>query len=283
MCGLTMAGFSPTPQVPRVRAAWPRELRRAAVLLSAGSVLYWLAFAYGGWTIWIDGVGIIYMDLLLAWGGVLLNVLAWPDLWDGLRDLVAAHPEETDALVARRSFFTTLALVAGAVIFLPLQYHVTSANQAWVLILYISAFPFLAWIFIPTLALHGILFGRTANYLDAPSRRLAEAGIVVLFSVAAAPTPAPPRGPGPPPLGRPRPGPRRDGPAHDADAAEADRFSTMLRRKTIQVESPRQTKSKGFYNTVSFLQQHTSSILRKLLITFCFREAPHGLFPPRNG
>ena len=183
-----MAGFSPTPQVPRVRAAWPRELRRAAVLLSAGSVLYWLAFAYGGWTIWIDGVGIIYMDLLLAWGGVLLNVLAWPDLWDGLRDLVAAHPEETDALVARRSFFTTLALVAGAVIFLPLQYHVTSANQAWVLILYISAYPFLAWIFIPTLALHGILFGRTANYLDAPSRRLAEAGIVILFSVAAATT-----------------------------------------------------------------------------------------------
>ena len=54
--------------------------------------------------------------------------------------------------------------------------------------MYTSAFPFLAWIFTPTLALHGILFGRTANYLDAPSRRLAEAGIVILFSVAAATT-----------------------------------------------------------------------------------------------
>jgi len=186
MCGLTMAGSSPTSREPRVRAVWPQELRRAAVLLSAGSLLYWLAFAFGGWTLWIDGVGILYMDLLLAWVGVLLNVLAWPDLWDGLRDLVVDHPTETDALVARRSFFMTLALVAGAVVFLPLQYHVVSANQAWILLLYISAFPFLAWIFIPTLALHGILFGRAANFLDGPSRRLAEAGVIVLFAVAAA-------------------------------------------------------------------------------------------------
>lgn len=158
------------------------------MLLSAGAVLYWLAFAFGGWTIWVDGIGILYMDLLLAWVGVLLNVLAWPDLWDGLRDLVTAHPRETDALVARRAFFTAIALVAASAVLLPLQYHITSANQAWVLILYISAFPFLAWLFIPTLALHGILFGRAANFLDAPSRRLAEAGVMILFAVAAATT-----------------------------------------------------------------------------------------------
>jgi hypothetical protein len=158
------------------------------VLLSAGAALYWLAFAFGGWTIWVDGIGILYMDLLLAWIGVLLNVLAWPDLWDGLRDLVAGHPQATDALVARRAFFTTLGLVAAAIVFLPIQYHVTSANQIWVLVLYISSFPYLAWLFIPTLALHGILFGRAANFLDAPSRRLAEAGVMILFAVAGATT-----------------------------------------------------------------------------------------------
>ncbi len=158
------------------------------MLLSAGAVMYWLAFAFGGWTIWVDGIGILYTDLLLAWVGVLLNALAWPDLWDGLRDLVAAHPQETDALVARRSFFMCIALIAGAVVFLPLQYHVTSASQAWVLILYISAFPFLAWLFIPTLALHGILFGRAANFLDASAKRLALAGVTILFAVAGATT-----------------------------------------------------------------------------------------------
>ncbi len=158
------------------------------MLLSAGAVLYWLAFAFGGWTIWVDGIGILYMDLLLAWVGVLLNLIAWPDLWDGLRDLVLAHRDATDALVARRAFFTSIALVAGALVFLPLQYHVTSASQAWVLILYISAFPFLAWLFIPTLALHGILFGRAANFLDPASKRLALAGVMTLFAVAGATT-----------------------------------------------------------------------------------------------
>ena len=32
-------------------------------------------------------------------------------------------------------------------------------------------------------------------------------------------------------------------------------FHIPMRQKTIQVDSPRQTKSKGFYNTVSFMQQ----------------------------
>ncbi len=181
-----MAGSSPTPHDSRL--LWSRELRRAAVLLAGGAVLYWIAFALGGWTIWVDGIGILYMDLLLAWLGVLLNVFAWPDLWDGLRDLVAAHPKSTDAVVARRSFFMTLALVAAAIVILPLQFHVVSANQLWVFVLYISAFPFLPWIFIPTLALHGILFGRAANFLDGPARRMTAAGVMILFAVAAATT-----------------------------------------------------------------------------------------------
>jgi hypothetical protein len=43
----------------------------------------------------------------------------------------------------------------------------------------------------------------------------------------------------------------------------------MLRRKTIQVDSPRQTVSKDFYNTVLFLQQRTLSFRCKAL---SFRE-----------
>jgi len=79
-----MAGFSPTPRAPRARALWPRQLHRAAAFLAAGSILYWLAFVFGGWTVWIKDGGVVYMDLLLAWVGVLLNALAWADVWGGL-------------------------------------------------------------------------------------------------------------------------------------------------------------------------------------------------------
>ncbi len=188
MHGLTMAGTSPTLRAPRVRALWPRQLHRAAICLSAGSVLYWFAFAFSGWAIWIDHVGIVYMDLLLAWVGVLLNALAWPDLWDGLKGLVASHPGKVDALVARRSFYVSLGLVAAAVAILPVQYRGIGPTGLWVLVLYISAFPYLAWLFVPTLALHGILFGRVGNFLDGPSRRLTDVGAMVLFAVAAATT-----------------------------------------------------------------------------------------------
>ncbi len=183
-----MAGTSPSPRVTRNATAWPQELRRGAMYLAAGGVFYWMSFAFGGWTIWVPNGGIIYVDLLLAWVAVLLNIAAWPDLWDGLRDLVALHPKGTDALVARRSFFMTVALMAGAIILLPLQYHVVASTETWILLLYISAFPFLAWIFIPTLALHGILFGRVGNFLTPSARRLTDLGVVVLFAVAAATT-----------------------------------------------------------------------------------------------
>ena len=183
-----MAGLSSSHRVPPNAAAWPQELHRAAGYLAASGVLYWMSFAFGGWTIWIANLGIVYMDLLLAWVAVLLNILAWPDLWDGLRDLVATHPGQTDALVARRSFFMTLGLVAAALVFLPLEYHVVSSTETWILVLYVSAFPFLAWIFVPTLALHGILFGRVGNLLAPSARRLADVGAMVLFAVAAATT-----------------------------------------------------------------------------------------------
>lgn len=183
-----MAGSSPTPRVSRAAIAWPQELHRGAIYLAVSGVFYWMSFAFGGWTVWVSGAGIVYMDLLLAWVAVLLSIAAWPDLWDGLRDLVAVHPRETDALVARRSFFMTLGLVAAAIVFLPLQYHVVASTETWILVLYISAFPFLAWIFVPTLALHGILFGRVGNFLTPSARRLTDVGAMILFAVAAATT-----------------------------------------------------------------------------------------------
>lgn len=183
-----MAGFSPTPRVTKPREIWPGQLHRGALWLAAGSVLYWLAFAFSGWTVWIKGVGVVYMDLLLAWIGVLLNTLAWPDLWDGLKGLVGSHGKETDALVARRSFYMVLAMVGVAALILPLQYRMIAPTGLWMLSLYISAFPYLAWLFIPTLALYGILFGRAGNFLDSTSKRLTDAGAMVLFAVAGATT-----------------------------------------------------------------------------------------------
>ena len=183
-----MAGSSPSPRVSKVRAIWPSQLHRGAAWLAAGSVLYWLAFAFSGWTVWVRGVGIVYMDLLLAWVGVLLNTLAWPDLWDGLKGLAGSHREDTDALVARRSFFMVLAFVAVGAVLLPLQYRVIGPGGLWILTLYIAEFPYLAWLFIPTLALYGILFGRVGNFLDGTSKRLTDAGAMILFAVAAATT-----------------------------------------------------------------------------------------------
>jgi len=52
----------------------------------------------------------------------------------------------------------------------------------------VSAFPYLGWTFVPILALHGVLFGRVAWYLESRSRRIADAGAMLLFAVAAATT-----------------------------------------------------------------------------------------------
>ncbi len=188
MTAPTMAGTSPTPRTNRGFTSWPRELHRGAVYLAAGGLLYWMSFAFDGWTVWINDLGVIYMGLILAWIAVLLGVMAWPDLWDGLRDLLAAHPGETDAVVARRSYFVTLLLVAAAVALLPLAYHVVPTLQSWFVVLYISTYPYLAWVFIPTLALHGILFGRVGNFLAPSAKWLTDAGAIILFADAAATT-----------------------------------------------------------------------------------------------
>ncbi len=183
-----MAGSSSAARPSRAVTLWPQELHRAATYLAAGGLVYWMAFAFEDWTIWISNLGIIYMGLILAWVAVLLGFMAWPDLWDGLRDLLAAHPKETDALVARRSYFMTLLLVVAAIVLLPIGYKVVPTLQAWFVALYISSFPYLAWIFIPTLALHGILFGRAGNYLAPTGKRFTDVGAMILFAVAAATT-----------------------------------------------------------------------------------------------
>ncbi len=182
-----MAGSPPKPRVPRA-GPWREEIHRAAGYLAASSVFYWMAFAFAGWTIWIPSMGLVFMDLLLAWVAVLVSAAAWPDLWDGLRDLLAAHPKHEDALVARRAFFMALFLFVVAILVLPLQYHVLPAAEAWFLTLYITTFPYVAWLFVPTLALHGILFGRVADFLSPGPRRLSDLGSAILFAVAAATT-----------------------------------------------------------------------------------------------
>lgn len=176
-----------------VRAAsrsgfWPIELHRAALLLGASAALFWSSFAVGRWTISVPDAGPVYMDLLLAWVAVLLHVAAWPPLWAGLKNLRARQPTEGHAVVAWRSFVLTLVLILGAVVILPLQYHSFASRDGWVLILYVTAFPYLGWMFIPVLVLHGVLFSRVASYLEPRSRYIAKAGAFTLLLVAAATT-----------------------------------------------------------------------------------------------
>lgn len=184
-----MAGFSPHPRAVARRPSWPQELHRASILLGVGSILYWSSFVIGPTMWWLPSFGgAIYVDLLLAWIAVLVQVAAWPSLWGGLRDLLARHPKETSPTLAWRAFLLTLLLSLTAAAFLPIEYHTVASSEAWLLVLYVSAFPFLAWTSIPVLALHGIVFGRVANYLDGRPRFVADLGAFLLFAVAAAST-----------------------------------------------------------------------------------------------
>src|SRR6266699_1311974 len=169
--GPDMAGSFPHPRASRT-AAWPRELQRASLLLGIGAALFWTSFAVGRWIVVVPSFGPTYVDLILAWVAVVVHVSAWPDLWIGLRHLRSRDPKEGDAAVA----------------VLPLQYHAIASTDAWLIAVYVTAFPYLAWTFLPVLALHAILFGRVANYLDPRSRYLIDAGALVLFAVAAATT-----------------------------------------------------------------------------------------------
>ncbi len=182
-----MAGF-PFARTSIHFASWPRDLHRGALLLGVGSLVYWSSFAIGRVVLWVPYLGILFLDLFLAWIAVLLHVAAWPRLWAGLRDLRARRPRETSPVLAWRAFLLTLALVLSAVVLLPLQYRSYGSTDAWFVVLYMTAFPYLAWTFVPLLALHGVLFGRIAFYLDRASRRITDLGAAILFSVAAAST-----------------------------------------------------------------------------------------------
>lgn len=183
-----MAGSSPTPRAAAPSPTWPRDLHRAAVFLAASGTCYWFSYALQGSTIWLGGIGGIYLDVLLAWFAVLLNVATWPDLYSGLRGLKAARPSDRSAVLAWRAFLLTIVLVVAGLVFLPLRYHATTSTETWLLVLYVSAFPFLGWTFVPILALHGILFGRVGDYLRPWPRAAAQFGAGLLFAVAAATT-----------------------------------------------------------------------------------------------
>ena len=183
-----MAGSFPHPRGTLRRAAWPRQLQRAAILLGASGFLFWSSFAVGRWIVSTSDSGPIYVDLLLAWGAIVVHVGAWPDLWSGLRGLLAQQREETSPVLAWRAFLMTLVLILAALMVLPLEYHVTASPQAWLLVLYVTSFPYLAWTLVPVLGLHGILFGRVASYMEPRARTIIDLGAFVLFAVAAAST-----------------------------------------------------------------------------------------------
>lgn len=186
-CGL-MAGSLVRFRISHHRALWPRELRQAALLLGASAALYWSSFAVGPWIVYLPDAGPVYLDLLLAWFAVIIHVAAWPNLWVGLQDLRGRAPQDDDAVVAWRSFLLTLIMILAAIILLPLGYHSIASLDAWIMVVYVTAFPYLGWTFVPILALHGILFGRVANFLESRPRQVAYAGAILLFAVAAATT-----------------------------------------------------------------------------------------------
>jgi len=169
-------------------AFWPRELHRGALLLGASAALFWCSFAVGRWIVPTVEFGPIYIDLLLGWVAVIVHVAAWPNLWIGLRDLRGRQPRDDHPVIAWRSFVITLIMILAAVVILPIEYHSLASTDAWMFVVYVTSFPYLGWTFVPILALHGVLFGRVAYYLESRSRRLADAGAVVLFAVAAATT-----------------------------------------------------------------------------------------------
>ncbi len=183
-----MAGSFRLSVAARHHASWPRELHRGALLLGASAAIFWCSFAVGRWIVSTVEFGPIYVDLLLGWVAVLVHMAAWPNLWIGLRDLRGRQPRDDHPVIAWRSFMITLVMILAAVVILPIEYHSLSSTDAWIFVVYVTSFPYLGWTFVPILALHGVLFGRVAYYLESRSRRLADAGAVVLFAVAAATT-----------------------------------------------------------------------------------------------
>jgi hypothetical protein len=181
-----MAGPPSTPQRARHLASWPRELHHSGLLLAAGGALFWMSFVFGNAILWIPNVGAIHIDLVLAWTAVLFDIAAWPSLWVGLRDLCHRRPGEKDPILAWRAFVLSLALAISSLAILPLEYRGLSSPWTVLLLIYLSAFPYLVWTFVPILALHGIIFARVGRYLDPRSRHLTRIGAILLFAVALA-------------------------------------------------------------------------------------------------
>ena len=165
---------------------WPRRLHHAAILLAVGGALFWLSFAASGFLLSFPGLGLVQLDLLLAWLAVVVDIAAWPSLWVGLRDLRLRAADEGDAVVAGRAFLVSIGLFLAGLAVLPIEYGVTTSPLAWLFLLYLFALPFLVWSFVPTLALHGIIFARVSRYLDARSENLARVGVTLLFAAALA-------------------------------------------------------------------------------------------------
>jgi hypothetical protein len=170
------------------RGSWPRELHRGALLLGVSAALFWSSFAIGRLIVSFPDSGPIYVDLLLGWVAVLVHVASWPNLWVGLRDLRGRQPRDDHPVIAWRSFVVTLVMIVAAVVILPIEYHSLASTDGWIFIVYVTSFPYLGWTFVPILALHGILFGRVAYYLESRSRWMADVGAILLFAVAAATT-----------------------------------------------------------------------------------------------
>ena len=176
-----------------VRPSWARALQRAALLLAAlllaaSVALFGSSLAVGRWTVSLPGSEFIYGDVLLAWIGVVAYVSAWPNLWAGLRDLQARRPTDSNGVVAWRSFSLCLLVAVATVVVLLLQYHALASADVWIFIVSWPIMRFAGWSLVPTLALHGIIFGRVARSLEPPFQYLTDLGALILFAVAAATT-----------------------------------------------------------------------------------------------
>jgi len=178
----------PSRRSSAVRPSWARALQRAALLLATSVTLFASSLVVGRWIVSLPGSEIIYGDVLLGWIGVVAYVSAWPNLWAALRDFRARQPGDSNGVVAWRAFSLTLVVAVATVVILLLQYHALASADAWVFIGSWSVLRLAGWALVPTLALHGIIFGRVARSLEPGFQYLTDLGALILFTVAAATT-----------------------------------------------------------------------------------------------
>jgi len=173
----------PSRRSSAVRPSWARALQRAALLLATSVALFASSLVVGRWIVSLPGSEIIYGDVLLGWIGVVAYVSAWPNLWAALRDFRARQPGDSNGVVAWRAFSLTLVVAVATVVILLLQYHALASADAWVFIGSWSVLRLAGWALVPTLALHGIIFGRVARSLEPGFQYLTDLGALILFAV----------------------------------------------------------------------------------------------------